>query len=575
MPPCKSLRLEQLHPPMKEQLIEKLTQLLQTEEVMSIREQVRDVRNDWKAETAKERQLQLEQFKSQEQPEGAEFVYVSHELEGKFQDLLKAYEDRIEEHGKKLAQERQKNFESKAEILKEFEALIKSEENIGKAFSTHKTLREKWDQIGDVPGDKYPELQEKWHRLNQDFFYNINIYKELQAHDLKINLKKKEELIEEVKNIGVTENINELEVLVRKFQREWMNIGPSPRETYKELGDTFFGHLREAQNKIQAHYDALHANSEENLAKKKALVEKMREILTMDITNAATWNRWTDEVLKAQEEWKTIGWARKKENEEVWQEFRGLCDLFFAKRKEQMDQKRAAYKDNRDKKEALIAKAKDLQASTDWKAATESLKKLQEQWKGTGSADPREEQKLWQRFRSACDVFFSRKKEHFGEVAGQQEENLRLKREMLAEMEATELSGNKTEDLALLKSYSERWHAIGFVPKEQVKEVMDKYNAILDVKYGQINADRAEREMSAFRNRIDSIKNEGGDHAVKKEKFNLRDKLDRLHMQIKQYENNMGFFTGKGAEAMRKEIEKKIKAAEREIDEVKKKLESF
>jgi vacuolar-type H+-ATPase subunit I/STV1 len=140
-------------------------------------------------------------------------------------------------------------------------------------------------------------------------------------------------------------------------------------------------------------------------------------------------------------------------------------------------------------------------------------------------------------------------------------------------MESTALSGNKNEDLALLKSYSERWHAVGFVPKDHVKEVMDKYNQILDVKYGQINADRAEREITAFRSRVEAIKNQGGDQAVKKEKFNLRDKLDRLQAQIKQYENNMGFFTGKGAEAMRKEIEKKIKATEREMDEVKKKLE--
>jgi hypothetical protein len=309
------------------------------------------------------------------------------------------------------------------------------------------------------------------------------------------------------------------------------------------------------------------------LTKKKALVEKMKEILTMEITNASTWNRWTDEVLKLQEEWRTIGWARKKENEEVWQEFRGLCDLFFSKRKEQVEQKRNAFKEHRDKKEELINKAKVLQESSDWKASTESLKKLQEQWKAVGSADPRDEQKLWQRFRSACDVFFTRKKEHFGEMVAQQEENLRLKTELLVEIESTELSGNKGEDLALLKSFGERWHAVGFVPKEQVKSIMDRYNAALDVKYGQINAEREEREMSAFRNRVDNIKSSGaGDTAVKKERFLLKDKLDKLSAQIKQYENNMGFFTGKGAEAMRKEIEKKIKTTEREMEDIKKKM---
>lgn len=562
---------------MKTTLIEKLHELLQNDDVMSIREAVKNIRNDWKAETVKERQLQLEEYNAlvvEEGTEKPEFVYTPHELEGKFQELLKSYEDRIDEHGKKLAAERQKNFEEKASIIAEFEKLITDEENIGKAFSTHKSLKERWDSTGDVPGDKYHDLQDKWQKLNHSFFYNINIYKTLQDHDLKVNQKKKEELIDEVKALATVENINELELLVKKFQREWMNIGPSPRETYKELGDTFFGILREAQNRIQAHYDLLHANSEENLAKKKALVDKMREILQMEITNASTWNRWTDEVLKLQEEWRTIGWTKKKENEEIWQEFRGLCDLFFTKRKEQVEKRKSTFKEHRDKKEALIAKAKDLQDSSDWKATTEALKKLQEQWKNVGSADPRDEQKLWQRFRSACDVFFQRKKEHFGEMVNQQEENLRLKTTLLEEIEAKELGENKGENLAWLKEFSERWHAVGFVPKEHVKTVMDRYNAALDKKYGQINAEREEREMSAFRNRVEQIKSGGqGDQAIRKEKHFLKDKLDRLGAQIKQYENNMGFFTGKGAEQMRKEIEKKIQAAEHEMDELKKKMD--
>jgi hypothetical protein len=559
---------------MKNQLIDTLHELLKAEDIMSIREAVRDIRNDWKAESAKEKQIQSEAFKATEQPEGAEFVYVPHELEGKLQELMKVYEDRIDEHGKKLAAERQQNLEARVAILAEMENLVKDEQNIGKAFGAHKAMKEKWDTIGDVPGDKYHDLNDKWQKLNHAFFYNINIYKSLQDHDLKINQKKKEELIAESKNLAEITNINDLEMLVRKYQREWLNIGPSPRETYKELGDTFFGVLRDAQNKIQAHYDVLSANSEENLAKKKALVEKMREILGMEITNASTWNRWTDDVLKLQEEWRGIGWARKKENEEVWQEFRGLCDLFFSKRKEFLDVKRSSYKDNKDKKEALIETAKSLQDSNDWKASTETLKKLQEQWKAVGSADPRDEQKLWQRFRSACDVFFQRKKENFANLGSQQDENLRLKEELMNEIEATALSGNKGEDLTLLKTYSERWHAIGFVPKEKIKEVMDRYNKLLDVKYGQVNADREERELSAFRSRLSNIKSSAdGEQKVRKEKNFLRDKIDNLQHQIKQYENNMGFFTGKGAEAMRQDIEKKIKAAEREILDIKKKME--
>jgi len=559
---------------MKNDLIVKLRELLNTEEVGSIRDGIREIRNDWKAETAKERQIQLEAFTAEEHPEDVEFVYAPHELEGEFQSLLKVYEDRVEEHGKKLAAERQKNLEMKLAILAEMDALIKDEQNIGKAFSSHKALKEQWDAIGDVPGDKYHELQEKWQRFNHEFFYNINIYKTLQDHDLKINLKKKEEMIEEAKNLAEVTVISDLEVLVKKFQREWMNIGPSPRETFKELGDTFFGILRESQNRIQAHYDEIHKHSDENLSRKKELVQKMSEILTMEITNAATSNRWTDDVLKLQEEWRTIGWARKKENEEVWQEFRGLCDLFFSKRNALFEEKRGAYKVNKDKKEALIERARAIQNSEDWKGATDELKRLQEEWKAVGGADPREEQKLWQRFRSTCDHFFARKKENYSKTIEEQAQNLVLKQDMLTELEALEITGNKGADLGALKAFGERWHGVGFVPKDKVKEVMDRYNQLLDQKYGQINADREQREMSSFRNRIDSIKGANNSESqIKRERNFMRDKIDKLKHQITQYENNMGIFTGKGAEALRKDIEKKIKATEREIEDIKKKME--
>lgn len=300
----------------------------------------------------------------------------------------------------------------------------------------------------------------------------------------------------------------------------------------------------------------------------------MQEILGMEITNMATWNRWTDEVIKLQEDWKNTGWAKKKDNEEVWTEFRGLCDLFFSKRNAFMNEKRSAYKVNKEKKESLIEKAKALQNNEDWKVTTDSLKKIQEEWKQVGSADPRDEQKLWQNFRSVCDHFFNRKKENFAGMVADQAQNLLIKEEMLKELEALEMTGNKNDDLSALRAFADRWHAVGFVPRDNVKSVMDQYNKILDEKYGKINADREEREMGAFRNRLANIKGStDGDFKLRKERSFMKEKIERLKRDIGQYENNMTIFTGKGAEALRKDIEKKIKAAEREIEDIKKKME--
>ncbi|MEY3398875.1 MAG: hypothetical protein RL220_1469, partial [Bacteroidota bacterium] len=264
---------------MKAELVEKMEQLLQAEDIVSVRDAVRDVRNDWKMETAKERQIQEESFKASEHPEGTEFVFEPHELEGKFQELLKSYEDRVEEHGRKLAAERQANLETRNGLIAELKTLLTEEENIGKAFATFNSIKERWDATGDVPGDKHHEVHDTFHRISQDFFYRINIYKSLKDHDLKINQKKKEEMIEAAKSLRAVENLNELEMMVRRYQREWMDIGPSPRESYKDLGDVFFGILREAQLRVRAHYDQLEANHEQALANKREVIGKMKALL--------------------------------------------------------------------------------------------------------------------------------------------------------------------------------------------------------------------------------------------------------------------------------------------------------
>lgn len=558
---------------MKSQLLEQFEQLLLTDDVMSIREAVRDLQANWKSETAKETQLQRQAFESSEKEEGAHFEFVPNPLDEKFATLLAGYRQRIDEKGKELAAERQKNLENRMKLLEEFEKVVREEQHVGKAFTVWNQLREQWKKAGDVPGDKYHELSERYNKLSQEFYYNINIYKSLQEHDLKINQRKKEELIEKAAEIAALKSVNEIELLVKTYEREWMDIGPSPRETYKETGDKFYGLLREARGRINAHYEELRAHAEENLARKRALTDQLKNILSMEFSNTTTWNKYTEEVIKLQEDWKHSGFAPKKENEEIWSEFRGLCDLFFQRKKTFFDGRRDAHKLSRDKKEALIARARELQEDDNWKNTTEALKKLQDEWKGVGSADPREEQKLWIRFRAACDVFFERKKQHFSGVVAQQEENLVQKEALLAELDGFELSGDRNQDVATLREYTARWADIGFVPREKAKEVNDRFGKLLDRHYGKMNLERSEKSIMEFRSKLENIRNASdGNFKLKKERQTLRDRIDRLVAEKRQYENNMMIFTGAGADALRKDIEKKVKATEREIEDLRKKM---
>jgi hypothetical protein len=557
---------------MKSELIQKLEELLQTEDITSIKQQVRDLLNDFKAETAKESQLQREQFEASEQEEGADFHYQAGPEDERFYELYGQYKDRVKEHGKKIAEEQKQNFERKKELLNKLEDIIQNEENIKTAFDGFHAIRDEYAQLGEVPGDKYRDLEDRYLGLKDQFFYNINIYKELRENDLKKNEELKQELIVKVKALKGLESIKEKDQMVRLYQKEWSDIGPSSRETYKEMADEFFGTCREIIEEIKSHYDSLKEEQEANLEKKKALVKNMQELLSHEIKNHGTWKKKTDEVLAMQKEWKSIGFAPKKENEEVWQEFRGLCDLFFDKKGAYYEKRREEQSGNSDAKKQLIEKAREIQDSTDWKSSTETFLKLQKDWKKVGPALPKEEQKLWQQFRAACDKFFEAKKSHFAGMGERQEKNLEEKLALIKEIEEFKLSGEKSADIASLKDFSNRFNEIGYVPKPKIQEVFDKYHAALDQHYNAIDMDREERKIIQYKSRVEDLKGDDSGRAVQREKRLLRDKIDRLNERVLQYEANMEIFTGSGAEALKKDIQKKIDISRREISEIKKKL---
>lgn len=558
---------------MKSELIQKLEELLQTEDITSIKQQVRDLQNDFKAETAKETQLQKEKFESEEQEEGATFRYEGSEEDDRFYELIGNYRERVKEHGQRIAEEQKKNFEKKKELLDKLENIIQNEENIKNAFDGFHAIRDEYAALGDVPGDKYRDLEDRYQALRDAFFYNINIYKELREHDLKRNQELKQELIDKAKALKALDTIKEKDQLVRLYQKEWSEIGPSPRETYKEMADEFFGTCREVIDEIKTYYDGLKEEQEANLAKKVALVDKMKELLLHEIKNHSTWTKKTEEVLAMQKEWKEIGFAPKKENEEVWQEFRGLCDLFFDRKGEYYEKRKSSQKQNTEAKAKLVEKAEEIKGSTDWKPTTDAFLKLQKDWKNTGPALPKEEQRLWAQFRAACDTFFNAKKEHFAGMGDRQKENLKAKMDVIAEIEAFKLSGNKSEDIATLKEFSNKFNKIGYVPKPNIQEVFDKYHTALDAKYNTIDIGQEERRMLQYKNRVDDIKTgNNSDQAMKRERRLLREKIDRLNERIIQYENNKEIFTGSGADALKKEIDKKINNAQKEIDEIKSKL---
>ena len=556
---------------MRSEILQRIQDLLQNEELEAIRKDVRTEIDSFRSLIQEDFRTQRDAWAAEDHEPDEKFQFQPSAEELAFNELVESFKTREKAWRQRIADEQRANLEVKTALIAELRTTIQEEENIGAAFARFNEVREKWDATGDVPGDRYKEVHDEYHRLRDEFFYNINIYKQLQEHDLQKNLALKEALIEQAKTLATMEDLKARETLARSLQKQWFDIGPSPRETFQELADTFFGLTRDTFDAVKAYYDDMRAQFEVHKGEKEALIAKLQSLLTEDIDGHKAWQAATQTVVGLQGEWKATGFAGKEHNEALWGQFREAADVFFERKQMFYDRVKASSKVSKQKKVKLIEEAQALQNSTDWRATSDAMIRLQKAWKEAGPCAPGDEHKLWKSFREAQDVFFKAKKAQFADRNKEEVANLALKQALLEKIEAFELSDNRGQDLDTLKGFSKEWSAIGFIPRKHLDNVMNRFRAAMDKHYDALSAKRSERSVETYNKRIEKLV-AGDNRDVKREQHILRDKIARLQQRITSTEENMERFTGKGAESIREQALKTIKGYRREIDEIKAKL---
>ena len=556
---------------MRSEILQRIQTLLTNEDLEAIRKDVRTEIDSFRSLIQEDFRTQRDAWEKEEYEADEKFEFKPSPEELTFNDLVTQFKEREKAWRQRIAEEQRANLEVKTALIDELRKTIQEEENIGAAFARFNEVREKWEATGNVPGDRYKEVHDEYHRLRDEFFYNINIYKQLQEHDLQKNLVLKQGLIEQAKTLATIEDLKERETLARGLQKQWFDVGPSPRETYQELADTFFGLTRETFDAVKSYYDGIRAQFEVHKAQKEALITALQEVLTEDVNDHKGWQAATKKVVDLQGQWKAVGFAGKEHNEALWGQFREAADVFFERKQVFYDRVKASSKVAKEKKVKLIEDAEALQSSTDWKATSDAMVRLQQAWKAAGPCAPGDEHKLWKRFRSAQDVFFKAKKAQFADRSKEEKANLALKQTLLEKIEAFTLSDNRNADLETLKAFSTEWREIGFIPRKSLDSIMERFRTAMDKHYDALSAARSERSVQTYSKRIEKLAS-GDSRDLRREQSILRDKIGRLQQRITSTEENMERFTGKGAESIREQAQKTIRGYQREIDEIKAKL---
>ncbi len=462
--------------------------------------------------------------------------------------------------------QKQRNLEAKQQILEELRVLIdKDEETLKQTYDEFNAIQEKWKGIGEVPRENMNDLWQNYHFLIEQFFNKVKINKELRMLDLKRNLEQKIQLCERAEELIVETSVLKAFKALQGLRAQWKEIGPVPAEQNEETWQRFNNAANQIDERRREYYDQRQDELEQNLLAKQALIEKAVEQTREQPQSAKQWNDTTealDELLKL---WKSIGPVPREQNEEVWGKFKGIIDKHYADKKLYFAQLRDEQGENYNKKLDLCLRAEAIAKREDWKNATEELLQLQAEWKNIGSAGYKQGDKVWKRFRHACDEFFAKKGEDYKELRSSESENLAQKNAIIEEMRAYQFGENKEENLDAIKGFQRRWAEIGHVPRKDKEKVMGEYRSLLNGIFEKLKISAREAEETSYR---EKVRNFAGDSRrfVNNERQELTDKIEKLRSDLKLWENNLGFLaSSKQADLLKEEFEKKMQAARQQI----------
>ena len=472
------------------------------------------------------------------------------EVERGFKDLYNKYKKERAEYNRQLEKEREDNLAKKEAVIADLKALLEKQEDVNATFPEFREIQNRWRAIGPVPAQSYRNINETYQLYVEQFYDMVKINRELRDLDFKKNLEAKEQFCEFAEKLAENPNVVEAFRELQKLHEQWKEFGPVAREYRDQIWDRFKAATAVINKKYQAFFEGIKEQQAENLVKKTALCEKVEEIAEREVTNSNEWNAFSKEIEDIQKEWKSIGFASKKENQKIYDRFRAACDKFYGRKRDFYTEYKDSINSNLEKKISLCEAAEALKSSTEWKKATDQFINLQKQWKEIGAVPRKKSEQLWKRFRAACDEFFAERDKN-AKPENDFYGNLKAKQRLIEEIKAYELK-NDESDAAAMQDFQKRWQEIGFVPFKEKDNVAQAYKEAMAAKFPH-NGRGANR------------RGRGGKPALS-EKERLIQKYNQLEQDIVTYENNIGFFSmSKNSAPLVKQMEDRIAQSKDEL----------
>lgn len=523
-------------------LVDELKKLVNTDNVMSAKDHIEEIKKSFLLQYNHLLEEKKEEFNASNQDPNEEFQYHS-PLKSKFDEYYNIFREKRNVHFKHLQTNLKSNLEIRLAIVEELKELINPQENIKDTLKHFNDLRERWKNAGSIPKDKYNHVWNNYHFHVENFYDYLHLDREARDLDFKHNLEQKQKIITRVEELVNETDISKAFRELQDLHRIWKeDIGPVSKDHRDVIWNKFSELTKKIHDKRELLFESQRANEQQNLEAKKDIIAKIEVLGTEKVNSHSQWLVQIQKVEALRNEFFAAGKVPSEVNEETWAAFKTAVRNFNSFKNSFYKDIKKDQNDNLNKKLALVAKAKELQESTDFTSTTPIMKQIQDEWKQIGHVPKKYSDKIWKDFKDACNHYFDKLKEHKSEENVDEVASFDNKKAYLDILRSYQLTGDHKTDLDAIKLHIENWKGFGKVPFAR-RHIEGKFNKILDALFEKLSLSKKETEMMRFSNRIDSLSESNDTRKLDNEKIFLIRKIEEVQNEIFQLENNIQFFT--------------------------------
>lgn len=524
----------------KKQLISELDKLLKSGNIPEIKHDVEEIRSEFESKFNEE----MEQKKKEFLDSGESIIdfHYTTPLKKEFNSLYFDYREKRNKYYRNLKKDLQANLQKRWELIEELKGLLDAEENINTTYKQFKNIQERWHLAGSIPRDKYNTVWNTYHHHVENFYDFLHLNREFRDLDFKHNLEAKLKLITRAEELAQEEDVSKAFRELQMLHRMWKeDLGPVAKEYREEVWNKFSEATKVIHDRRQAHLAELEKEFEVNYDKKKEIIDQIAQKKENQPTTHHGWQKEIKKVEALREEFFKIGRVPRTKNKEIWRDFKEATRSFNREKNSFYKNLKKEQYDNLQKKRELVQIAEENKDSDDFETVTPLMKKIQSDWKTIGFVPRKYSDKIWKQFKNACNHYFDRLHALRKEENKEEFESFENKEKILKELDAFELSNDYDADLKKIKSFISTWKKEGKVPYSK-RHIERKFNKTLDRLFSQMDMSKKEKELIKFDNKLNTLVNRDDEQKLQNEHFYISKKIEETRDQIRQLENNLGFF---------------------------------